>query len=140
MSARRFLLPMAMYAPPYALPMIHVTLGTVASQYANSSLLPCLMMPLCSWSVPGRYPGVSTSVTIGMLNASQNLMNLAALFDELMSSAPARYIGWFAMMPIDLPPILANPTMIFSANSSWISKKSPLSTIDWITSFISYCW
>ena len=30
------------------LPIIHVTLGTVASQYANKSLLPCLIIPLCS--------------------------------------------------------------------------------------------
>src|SRR5919198_5825788 len=118
MSARRFLLPMAMYAPPYALPIMHVTLGTVASQYANSSLLPCLMIPLCSWSAPGRYPGVSTSVTIGMLNASQNLMKRAALLDEFISKAPAKYIGWLATMPTDLPLILAKQTTIFSANNS----------------------
>ncbi len=45
------------------------------------------------------YPGVSTSVINGMLNASQNLMNRAALFDESISSAPASAIGWFETMP-----------------------------------------
>ena len=28
--------------------------GTVASEYANRIFAPCLMTPLCSWSVPGR--------------------------------------------------------------------------------------
>src|SRR5574338_1215205 len=103
MSVRKFLLPIAMYAPPYALPMTSVIFGTVASQYAYKSLLPCRIIPLCSWFVPGMYPGVSTNVMIGMLNASQYLMNLAALFEESMSSAPARYIGWFATIPTVLP-------------------------------------
>src|SRR5256885_4006855 len=35
------------YAPPYALRVITVSLGTVASQYAYSSLAPCLMIPPC---------------------------------------------------------------------------------------------
>ena len=140
MSDLRFLLPIAMYAPPYALPTMQVIFGTVASQYAKSSLLPCLIMPLCSWSVPGRYPGVSTSVTIGMLKESQNRIKRAVLVDELMSRAPARYIGWLATMPTVLPPILAKPTTMFSANNSCTSKKSPLSTMDLIISFMSYCW
>jgi len=36
---------------------------------------------------------------IGMLNASQNLMNLAAFYDESMSRHPARTDGWFATIP-----------------------------------------
>lgn len=45
-------------------------------------------MPLCSWPVPGRKPGTSTNVIIGMLKASQNRTNLAPLTDELMSKQP----------------------------------------------------
>ena len=59
------------------------------------------------------YPGVSTRVIIGMLNESQNLMNLAALFEESMSSAPARLSGWFATIPTTLPFNLAYPTITF---------------------------
>ena len=61
---------------------------------------------------------------IGMLKASQNLMNLAALFDESMSSAPARLSGWFATMPITFPFNLAYPITIFGANNLWTSKNS----------------
>jgi hypothetical protein len=53
-----------------------------------------------------------------MLKASQNRMKRAALFDEFISSAPARYIGWLAIRPTDLPPSLAKPTNMFSAKSS----------------------
>ena len=65
-----------------------VILGTVASANANNSLAPCRMMPPYSCAVPGRKPGTSTKVTKGMLNASQNLTNLAAFTDELMSKQP----------------------------------------------------
>ena len=45
---------MTSYAPPYALRVITVSLGTVASAYAKSSLAPWRMTPPCSCAVPGR--------------------------------------------------------------------------------------
>src|SRR6185312_15991076 len=79
---------MTSYAPPYALRVMTVSLGTVASQYANNNLAPCLMMPPCSCAVPGRNPGTSSNVTSGMLNASQKRMKRAPLSDAAMSSTP----------------------------------------------------
>ena len=58
-----------------------------------------MMMPPYSCATPGRKPGTSTSVRIGMLKASQKRTKRAALRDESMSSTPARYSGWFATMP-----------------------------------------
>ena len=43
---------MTQYAPPYALRVMTVIFGTVASAYAKISFAPCRMMPLYSWSVP----------------------------------------------------------------------------------------
>jgi hypothetical protein len=43
--------------------------------------------------VPGKNPGVSTNVTIGILKASHVLINLAPLADELMSRTPANAVG-----------------------------------------------
>jgi hypothetical protein len=43
--------------------------------------------------VPGKNPGTSTNVIIGMLKESQNLTNLAALTEELISKQPARFVG-----------------------------------------------
>src|SRR5918994_2159336 len=37
------------------------------------------MIPWYSWSLPGRNPGTSTNVTIGMLNASHVRTNRAAV-------------------------------------------------------------
>ena len=54
-----------MNAPPNALRTITVTRGTVASAKACTSLAPWRITPPCSWRVPGRNPGVSTSTTIG---------------------------------------------------------------------------
>ena len=45
-------------------------------------------------------------------------MNLAALFDESMSNAPAKNIGWFATTPTVFPFILPKPTTTFCANNS----------------------
>ena len=53
---RRCLEDMTSYAPPYALRVMTVILGTVASANAYSSLAPCRMIPPCSWAVPGRKP------------------------------------------------------------------------------------
>src|SRR6478735_6688602 len=72
---------MTTYAPPYALRVMIWMRGTVASQYAYSNLAPWRMMPLYSWSTPGKKPGTSTNVIRGMLNASQVRTNLAA-FDD----------------------------------------------------------
>ncbi len=63
--------------------------GTVALQYAYSSLAPWRMTPPCSWATPGRKPGTSTRVTSGMLKASHSWTKRAAFSDEWMSSTPA---------------------------------------------------
>src|SRR5258707_1233089 len=83
------------YAPPYALRVITVSFGTVASLNAYRSFAPCRMMPPYSCVVPGRNPGTSTKVTSGMLNESQKRTNRAALSEALMSSDPdkaARFV------------------------------------------------
>ena len=77
-----------------------VTLGTVASPYANSSFAPCLITPPYSWDVPGKKPGTSTNVKIGISKASQNLTNRAAFLELSISKQPASTIGWFATTPI----------------------------------------
>ena len=51
-------------------------------------------MPRHSRSRPGSKPGVSTSVTIGRLNASHHAMKRAALRDASMSIVPARCAAW----------------------------------------------
>ena len=56
-SARRCFEFMTTYAPPYALRVITVIFGTVASVNAYSSLAPCRMIPPYSCAVPGRNPG-----------------------------------------------------------------------------------
>src|SRR3954462_15610998 len=57
------------------------------------------MMPPCSWLTPGRNPGTSSSVTMGMLKQSQKRTKRAALSAELISSTPASTIGCWATMP-----------------------------------------
>src|ERR1043166_2131260 len=79
------LLDMTQYAPPYAFRVMTVTFGTVASANAYSSFAPCRMMPPYSCTVPGRNPGTSSNVTSGMLNASQNRTNRAALTGASMA-------------------------------------------------------
>ncbi len=73
------------------------------------------MMPPCSWADPGRKPGTSSNVTMGMLNASQKRTNRAALMDALMSSTPASTAGWLATMPTLMPPRRAKPQMMLLA-------------------------
>ena len=87
------LLAITQYAPPYALRVITVTFGTVASANANSSFAPWRMMPPYSCTVPGRKPGTSSNVTSGMLNASQKRTKRAAFTDASMSSVPASTAG-----------------------------------------------
>lgn len=50
-------------------------------------------MPPCSCSTPGRKPGTSTSVSRGMLKASQKRTNRAAFSDESISNTPATSNG-----------------------------------------------
>ena len=52
------------------------------------------MIPLYSWSVPGRNPGTSTKVTSGMLNASQKRTNRAPLTLAAISRVPASTAGY----------------------------------------------
>jgi hypothetical protein len=51
------------------------------------------MMPPYSWAVPGRKPGTSSKVTMGMLKQSQKRTKRAPLRDALMSRQPARCAG-----------------------------------------------
>ena len=53
----------------------------------------------------------------GILKQSQNLINLVALSQELISSTPAKTSGLFAIIPTELPSNLANPIMIFFAQN-----------------------
>src|SRR5947208_842105 len=126
------------YAPPYALRVITVSFGTVASLNAYSSFAPCRMIPPYSCAVPGRKPGTSTNVTSGMLKASQKRTKRAALTEALMSSAPAITFGWLATTPTGCPSRRAKPTTMFIAKYCWTSKKSPLSTTIRTTSLMSY--
>src|SRR5258708_23774191 len=71
-SVRMCLLAMTQYAPPYALRVMTVIFGTVASAKAKSSFAPCLMMPPNSCWVPGRKPGTSSNVISGILKASRS--------------------------------------------------------------------
>ncbi len=127
-----------MYAPPYALRSTSEMRGTLALQYAYSSLAPCRMIPSCSWSTPGRNPGTSTSVTSGMLKASQNWTKRAPFSDALMSSTPAIAAGWLATMPTTWPSSRASAQIRLGAQLGWISKKSRSSTVSSITLRMSY--
>ncbi len=49
------------------------------------------MMPEYSWTVPGRKPGTSTKVTMGMLKQSQNRTNRAALRLEVDVEASGQH-------------------------------------------------
>ena len=51
-----------------------------------------LQLTSFTWFTPGKNPGTSTRVTMGILKASQNRTNLAAFTDALMSRQPA---NWF---------------------------------------------
>ena len=53
--------------------------------------------------LPGRKPGTSTRVMIGMLKASQNRTNRPALIEAFMSRHPAATFGffWFKIVTFD---------------------------------------
>src|ERR1019366_9356105 len=80
-----------------------VILGTVASEKAYINFAPWVMMPPYSCWVPGRKPGTSSKVISGMLKQSQKRTKRAPLMLALMSSTPARKLGWLATMPTGLP-------------------------------------
>ncbi|CFS63456.1 Uncharacterised protein [Mycobacterium tuberculosis] len=61
------------------------------------------MIPFFSCSTPGKNPGVSTTNTSGMSNASLNRMNRAALSDASLSIAPDMCMGWLATTPTVRP-------------------------------------
>src|SRR6266702_1209739 len=48
---------------------------------------------LCSWLKPGKKPGTSTNVIMGILKQSQKRTKRAPLSDELISTAPASAPG-----------------------------------------------
>ena len=52
-------------------------------------LAPLRITPPNSCAVPGRKPGTSTKVRIGMLKQSQKRMKRAPLIEESMSRTPA---------------------------------------------------
>ena len=93
--------------------MITVSFGTEASENAYKNFAPCLIIPPHSWAVPGKNPGTSTKEIRGMLKQSQNLINLVALSQELISRTPAKTSGLFAIIPTELPSNLAKPIMMF---------------------------
>jgi hypothetical protein len=73
------------------------------------------MMPPCSWATPGRKPGTSSKVMMGMLKASQKRTNRAAFSLALMSRAPASTAGWLATIPTLWPPSRAKPMTMLGA-------------------------
>ena len=75
------------------------------------------MIPLCSCDTPGKKPGTSTKVTIGILKQSQNLTNLPPFLPESISRHPAKTKGWFATNPTVHTSILPKPVIIFCTKS-----------------------
>ena len=82
-------------------------------------------MPRHSRSVPGSKPGVSTKVTNGTLKQSHHCTNRAAFSDASMSMVPARWLGWFATIPIAWVSRCPNPVTRFAAWSGRSSRNDP---------------
>ena len=114
-SDREFI---AMYAPPYALRVTTVTRGTCASANAWSSFAPRRTTPPSSWSMPGRYPGMSTSTTSGTPNASHIRTNRAAFSADSRSRQPPSRIGLLAITPTVRPPSRPSTVTMFGAHFS----------------------
>ena len=79
-----------MNAPPNALRTIRVIRGTVACANACTRPAPWRITPAPSCRVPGMYPGVSTSTSSGIPNASHLETNRAPFSDAAASSTPPR--------------------------------------------------
>ena len=62
-----------------------------------------------------EYTKLFANETRGILKASQKRTKRAPLRDALLSSTPARYLGWLATIPTDWPLKRAKPMMIFLA-------------------------
>ena len=90
-----------------------------------------------TFHVPGRKPGTSTKVTIGMLKQSQKRTKRAALRLASESSTPASTIGWLATKPTVRPSTRPKPVTMFPAKPAWISKKSASSAVFRISSRMS---
>ena len=73
--------------------MTTANFGTVASEYAKSNFAPCLIIPPYSCTIPGRKPGTSINVKIGILKQSHVRINLAAFTDASISRQPANTDG-----------------------------------------------
>ena len=73
------------------------------------------MIPPHSWLVPGKKPGTSTKLTIGILNASQKRIKREDLSDALISRQPAITFGWLAIIPTLWPLKRAKQVMILVA-------------------------
>jgi hypothetical protein len=76
--------------------------GTVTSVIAFMKFMILPGAPARSASVPIWNPGVSTSITNGMLNESHITMKSTILRQASPSSAPPRCNGLLAMMPTAL--------------------------------------
>src|SRR5699024_5396601 len=108
----------ATYAPPKALRVITVILGTVASEYAYKILAPWRIIPPCSCVTPGKNPVTSSKVMREILKESQKRINRAILSLESISRLPAKYFGWLQTSPTVCPLIFAKPTTTFLANAA----------------------
>ena len=82
-----------MNAPPKALRTITVTLGTVASANACTSLAPWRMTPSRSWREPGRKPGVSTSTSSGSPKALHSAHEARGLLRGVRVEHAAKVAG-----------------------------------------------
>ncbi len=72
-----------------------------------------------------------------MLKASQKRTNREAFSPASMFRVPAMALGWLATMPTERPSTRAKPMTMLGANSGWISRNSPPSTMPSITDFTS---
>ena len=67
-------------------------------------------------------PGTSIKNNKGILNASHNWINFAALSAESGNKTPPFTLGWLAIIPTTLPSIRASPVINSGANSFLISR------------------
>ena len=95
------------------------------------------MIPCFSTADPTVNPGTSCRNTSGMPKASHSHTKRAALSAEFTSRVPPSTLGCEATMPAGWPPNRAKPVITFRAHSGFIGKKSPSSTIEWMTLYMS---
>src|SRR5262249_58264872 len=124
-------------APQGVLGVMRGTGGRVLGKEEKGIWARGLTTPPYSCAVPGRKPGTSTKVTIGMLKASQKRTNRAALRLASESSTPASTIGWLATKPTVRPAMRPEPVTMLRADASEHSKETPSSTALVIHSLLS---